>query len=71
MAGWAAPVTVDRILGNGAAALASITAPSTRSSSKARSTAVANRTVERPAVAAMSSLQAASMPTTMASEAVP
>lgn len=70
MAGWAAPVTADKIPGNGLAALASTTAPSTRSSFKGASTARASRIVEAPAAVAMSSPQAALMPTTMASEAV-
>lgn len=59
-----------RLIGNGRGLRASTMAPSTRSFSRAISTARASPTVEVHAVAAMSSLQAASMPIMMASEAV-
>lgn len=59
-----------RLTGNGRGLQASTMAPSTRSFSRAISTARANPIVEVHAVAAMSSLQAASMPIMMASEAV-
>ena len=64
------PVIADKIPGNGPGALASTMVRSTRSSSKVASIAAASQIVEAPAEAAMSSPQAASTPTTMASEAV-
>ena len=61
MASKAAPATAAKTPGNGLEARASTTAPSIKSSSRAVWMARGNRTVEAPAVSAMSCPRAASM----------